>query len=189
MAYVFNDGFIGLPAITSTLAATPSITQGTATVYPASALGRVPGPRLGMIAPALDPVYGGGQFIYLLGVASTVVGSVVTWDGASSGTPTYQTVLAPSTANLAQPLAVAMSANVAGQYGWYQIQGNAVMATNGTLAAGPGPVYLAGSGQVTSTQANGKQVLNARNETATGTPAAGLAVVQINYPAAQGQIV
>lgn len=145
--------------------------------------------KLGDIIEAYDPVYGVGEFIYLLGVASTVVGSLVTWGGASSGTPTYQTALAPSTANIDQPLAVAMSANVAGQYGWYQISGQAVIATNGTLAAGPGPVYLAGSGQVTSTQANGKQVANAVNVTATGTPSAGLAVVEINRPYAQGQIV
>ena len=143
---------------------------------------------LGTIVKAVDPVYGGGEFIYLLGVASTVVGSWVTFDGATSGTPTYLTVLAPSTANLAQPLAVAMSANVAAQYGWYQIEGSAVAATNGTLAAGPGPVFLAGSGQVTSVAAAGKQVLNARNDTATGTPAANQAVVQINRPFAQGQI-
>lgn len=142
---------------------------------------------LGTIITATDPVYGGGEFIYLLGVASTVVGSVVTWGGVSSGTPTYQTALAPATANLAQPLAVAMSANVGSQYGWYQIGGSAVAATNGTLATGPGPVYLAGSGQLTSSQANGKQVLNAINVTATGTPASGQAVVAINRPCAQGQ--
>lgn len=189
MAYVFMDDFAGMPAITSSQGPTNSLTQGATAVYPATAQGRTPGARLGLIATAIDPVYGAGQFIYLLGVVSTVVGSVVTWDGASTGTPTYQTALAPSTAGLDQPLAVAMSANVAGQYGWYQIQGHAVMATNGTLAAGPGPVYLAGSGQVTSTQANGKQVLNARNDTATGTPSAGLAVVQINFPTAQGQAV
>jgi hypothetical protein len=56
---------------------------------------------LGKIVRAIDPTYGEGEFIYLLGVASTVVGSVVTYDGASTGTPTYQTALAPSTANLA----------------------------------------------------------------------------------------
>lgn len=189
MAYVFMDDFLGMPAIISSQGPTNSLTQGATTVYPTTAQGRTPGARLGLIATAIDPVYGAGQFIYLLGVASTVVGSVVTWDGATTGTPTYQTVLAPSTANLAQSLAVAMSANVAAQYGWYQIQGNAVMATNGTLAAGPAPVYLAGSGQVTSVQANGKQVLNARNDTATGTPAANQAVVQINFPMAQGQVV
>jgi len=143
---------------------------------------------IGMVVKATDPVYGGGEFIYLLGVASTVVGSVVTYNGNATGTPTGQTTLAPSTANLAQPLAVAMSANVASQYGWYQIAGNAVVATNGTLAAGPAPVYLAGSGQLTSGAAAGKQVLGAINVTATGTPSAGLAVVEINRPHAQGAI-
>ena len=61
-------------------------------------------------------------------------------------------------------------------------------ATHGTLAAGPAPVYLAGAGQLTSTAAAGRQVLGAVNVTATGTPAAGLAVVEINRPNAQGQI-
>jgi hypothetical protein len=144
---------------------------------------------LGTVVKGVDPVYGEGEFIYLLGVASTVAGSLVTWNGNSSGTPTYQTTLAPSTVGLAQPVAVAMSANVATQYGWYQIGGNAVVNTNGTLAAGPGPIYLAGSGQVTSTQANGKQVLNAVNVTATGTPAANFAVIEIDRPFAQGQVV
>ncbi len=143
---------------------------------------------IGTIVSAVDPVYGLGEFIYLLGVASTVIGSVVTYNGNTSGTPTGQTTLAPATANLAQPLAVAMSANVANQYGWYQIEGNAVVATNGTLAAGPAPVYLAGSGQLTSTAAAGRQVLGAVNVTATGTPAANQAVVEINRPHAQGAI-
>ena len=169
MSYVFTDTQLGLQPIAET-----STTQ------------RHP---LGNIVHAVDPTYGGAEFIYLLGVASTVAGSVVTYGGNSSGTPTYQTALAPATAHLAQPLAVAMSANVAGQYGWYQISGSAVCATNGTLAAGPAPVYLAGSGQLTSTQANGKQVVNAINVTATGTPASGFAVVEINRPFAQGQVV
>lgn len=143
---------------------------------------------LGSIVRARDPVYGQGEFIYLLGVAATVVGSVVTWGGATTGTPTYQTALAPATANLAQPLAVAMSANLAAAYGWYQISGQAVVATNGTLAAGPGPVYLVGSGQVTSAATAGKQVTGAINVTATGTPAANLAVVEIMRPLAQGAI-
>lgn len=145
---------------------------------------------LGTIITGWDSTtYGFGEFIYLLGVASTIAGSVVTYGGNSSGVPTYQTALAPSTAGLAQPLAVAMSANVAAQYGWYQITGAAVCATNGTLAAGPAPVYLAGTGQLTSTQANGKQVVNAINQTATGTPATNQAVVYLMRPFAQGQVV
>ena len=144
---------------------------------------------LGTIVQGIDPIYGGGEFIYLLGVASTVVGSMVTWTGNATGTPTYQTALAAATAGQAQPVAFAMSANLAGQYGWYQIQGQAVAATNGTLAAGPAAIYSAGSGAVTSTQANGAQVLNARNTTATGTPATNQAVINIDRPFLQGQVV
>lgn len=168
MAFTPTDNRLGVQ---------PIATTSTAQMHP-----------LGTKVRAYDPTYGEAEFIYLLGVANTVVGSVVTWGGNSSGTPSFQTALAPSTANLAQPLAVAMSANVAGQYGWYQLEGQAVVATNGTLTAGS-PVYLAGSGQLTSTQANGKQVLNAVSVTATGTPAAGQAVVEIDRPFAQGQIV
>jgi hypothetical protein len=43
---------------------------------------------LGTIVRASDPTYGEGEFIYLLGVASTAIGSVVTYDAS-----TYQTVL------------------------------------------------------------------------------------------------
>jgi hypothetical protein len=35
---------------------------------------------LGTVINAVDPVYGGGEFIFLKGVASTVVGSLVTYD-------------------------------------------------------------------------------------------------------------
>lgn len=169
MAYVISNNRLGLPPITDT-----------------SPIAKVPP---GTIVNANDGTYGAGEFIYLLGVASTIIGSVVTYNGNTAGAPTWQTTLAPATAGLAQPLAVAMSANVAAQYGWYQIAGNAVCATNGTLAAGPAAVYLAGSGQLTSTQANGKQVANAVNVTATGTPAANQAVVEIDRPFAQGQVV
>lgn len=169
------------------MAYTPASVQ--AGVQPIATTSTTQNHPLGTVIRADDPTYGSGEFIYLLGVASTVVGSVVTYGGVSSSTPTWQTALAPATAGLAQPVAVAMSANVASQYGWYQIAGNAVCATNGTLAAGPAPIYLAGSGQVTSTQANGKQVLGAINVSATGTPSTGLAIVEISWPFAQGQVV
>lgn len=168
MTYIPTENSLGIPAI------------GSSSSTPLTDLGRIIRGR--------DPVYGSGEFIYLLGVASTVVGSVVTWNGNATGTPTYQTTLAPATANLAQPLAVAMGATLAANYGWYQISGQAVVATNGTLATGPGPVYLVGSGQVTSAATAGKQMVNAVNVTATGTPAAGQAVVSIDRPFAQGAI-
>jgi hypothetical protein len=146
----------------------------------------------GTIIRANDPVYGAGEFIYLQGVAGTVQGLAVTWGGNASGVPSYQTALASPSATLgnkAAPIAFAMGANLAGNWGWYQIGGQAVVATNGTLAAGPGPVFVSTvAGQLTSTVAAGAQILNAVNVTATGTPAANQAVVSIDRPFAQGQI-
>lgn len=145
---------------------------------------------LGTRISANDPVYGDGEFIYLKGVASTVVGSLVVYDGASTGTPTYQTALSPATTpNDGRPVAVSMSVNVANQFGWYQIAGAAVVLTNGTLVAGPGKVYTnATAGTVSSSAVAGQQVLGARNDTAVGTPSGNLAVVLIDRPSLQGAI-
>lgn len=142
---------------------------------------------LGSRINAYDPVYGEGEFIYLEGCASTVVGSLVTWDGGAT-VPAYQTVLAAATANAGQQLAVAMSINLAANFGWYQISGTAIVATNGTLAGANVKVYLAGSGQVTGTATTGLGINGARALTATGTPAAGLAVIQIQDPQGEGYV-
>lgn len=87
---------------------------------------------LRMIVRAKDATYGEGEFIYLQGVGSTVVGSVVNY--SSSGA----TALASIALDEPDPLAVAMSANVANQYGWYQIGGLALAkkAINLSLVAG-----------------------------------------------------
>lgn len=74
---------------------------------------------LGTIVSAVDETNGEGEFIYLKGVASTVVGSWVTYSPDDWST-------ALLTADAKGPVAVAMSANVAGpNYGWYQIHGKA----------------------------------------------------------------
>ena len=65
---------------------------------------------LGTIVRAVDPTYGEGEFIYLQGIGSTVVGSWVTYNVS----PGVTALLAP---NAIGPVAVAMSANVASQYG------------------------------------------------------------------------
>ena len=74
---------------------------------------------LGTICQGYDATNGGAEFIYLQGVASTAVGSWVTYlmDGGTTA------LLA---ADAIGPVAIAMSANVANQYGWYQISGKAV---------------------------------------------------------------
>lgn len=88
---------------------------------------------LGKIVCAVDPTLGEGEFIYLLGVASTVVGSIVNYDD------NFQTALDTSaTAGPSRPLAVAMSANGAAAYGWYQISGLAVAAKSSAVSFADG---------------------------------------------------
>ena len=129
--------------------------------------------------------YGAGEFIYLAGAASTVVGSLVVYNPIG-GT----TTLAPNTANLNQPVAVAMAATGSGQYGWYQISGAAVIKKTGVPVSPSVPVYLSGTaGRVKSTAASGKQVVNGRSVNA-ATVAAGTSsvVVLIQRPHTQGAV-
>lgn len=139
--------------------------------------------KLGTIVRADDPTYGEGEFIYLKGVASTVVGSVIDFD-------TYlgTTALAPPTGGTG-PVAIAMSANVANQYGWYQIAGSAVVKAPNAMVPGAEVFMLAATpGSVDDAAVAGEQILSAKVSTTTGTPSAGLAVIQINRPFHQGQI-
>jgi hypothetical protein len=94
------------------------ITSGVAGAQPIATTSTVKNHPLGKIVTAVDPTYGEGEFIYLLGVGSTVVGSAVSYNVS-----TYQTALAPVGTGVARAIAFAMSANVASQYGWYQISG------------------------------------------------------------------
>lgn len=140
---------------------------------------------LGTRVWAQDPTYGEGEFIYLLGVASTVVGSVVKYNAT-----TYQTVLITNTANQGVPLAVAMSANVASQYGWYQIGGNAVIKKTAVAVTPQVKLYLSGTaGRVKVIASAGLEVLGARSANlATISAGVSTVVVTINHPHAQGQI-
>lgn len=79
--------------------------------------------------------YGYAEFIYLEGIGSTVRGSVV------SVNDDFLTALGAARAKGA--IAVALSACVASNYGWYQILGKGV-ATCGTVADGA-QAYLVGS--------------------------------------------
>ena len=139
---------------------------------------------LGTIVRAEDPTYGAGEFIYLKGIASTVVGSMVDFD-SYLGT----TALSPATGGVG-PVAVAMSANVASQYGWYQITGIAAVKAPNAMVAGAEVFSLAATpGSVDDAAVNGEQILNAKVSTTTGTPSTGLALIEINRPFHQGQIV
>ena len=139
---------------------------------------------LGTIVAGYDPTYGAGEFVYLLGVASTVVGSVVTYDLS-----THQTVLSAVGGNIPRAVAFAMSANVAGQYGWYQIGGNAVAAKTATVSLAAGAaVGVLTTGLIAGT-GTGKEILGAA-VAAVASAASGrtTVLVAINRPHKQGRI-
>ena len=174
MAYTIQTPSLGFPPISSTLANSTTMNAG----------GRVPGPNLGTIVHAVDPTYGAGEFIYLEGVAATVVGSLVTYDVYLN-----TTTLAPATGGKGM-VAVAMSINLAGFKGWYQIQGIAAVKAPNAMTPGADVFMLAATpGSVDDAQVNGEQVVNAVVSTTTGTPSSGLGLIQINRPFLQGQIV
>jgi hypothetical protein len=175
MTYVFTTPSLGMPPIASTNLAGTSM----------NAAGRFPGALLGQIVRATDPTYGEGEFICLLGAANTVVGSMVTWNAT-----TYQTVLSADTANEAGPVAIAMAANLAGYYGWYQISGLAVVKkTNVSWEPQKKAYQSATTGRVMDTSASGKAILGAKSANLTTvTTTTSTIVLSINRPHKQGPI-
>jgi hypothetical protein len=130
---------------------------------------------LGTIVRATDPTYGAGEFIYLSGLDSTAVGSWVTYNLDNGAT-------ALLAANAIGPVAVAMSACVTGEYGWYQISGKAVgKALSGY--ADNALVFCTGTaGSVDDTVVDGDMVHLAKGASAVDTPSTGLAEFEISRP-------
>ena len=142
---------------------------------------------LGTIVRAKDATYGQGEFIYLLGVASTVVGMVVRYNAT-----TFQTALLTVTngKNKGVPVAVAMSANVASSYGWYQISGNAVVKKTTVAVTPQVPIFISGTdGRIKVLASAGQQILGAQTANLTTiVTTTSTVVVTINRPSTQGQI-
>lgn len=142
---------------------------------------------LGMIVEGYDDTYGWGEFIYLLGVASTVVGSLVKYNAT-----TYQTALLSVTngKNKGVPVGVAMSANVASQYGWYHIGGNAVMKKTSVAVTPQVPIFISATdGRIKVLASAGQQILGAQTANLTTiVTTTSTVVVTINRPHTQGQI-
>lgn len=133
---------------------------------------------LGHTVQARHATYGYATFIYLKGVASTAAYNVVVFD-LKAGTTTR------AIAGSRGPAAVAMSANVANQYGWYMIEGSAII-TCSTVAADK-PLYATATpGTVDDVVVSGDMILGMVSKTANGTPAAGQLVAQIARPCMSG---
>ncbi len=155
MAYVIQNAIVGAQPIANTE---------TTAMHP-----------LGTIVQAFDPTYGAGMFIYLKGLASTAIGTWITYnddDGSS-------TLLA---ANAIGPVAVAMSANVANQYGWYQIRGKAIGKALTGFVDDANVYATATAGSVDDAVVAGDRVKCAKGASAVGTPSSGLAEFEIDYP-------
>lgn len=163
MAYVPHTPHLGFPPIAETRTSS-------------SAAGRsTPGPWLGQIIIAEDKTYGSGEFIYLKGVANTVVGSWVTYNADDWST----TLLA---ANAIGPVGVAMSVNVANGYGWYQIHGKAVGKALTGFLDNANVYATATAGSVDDSAVAGDLVHNAKGASAVDTPSTGLAEFEIARP-------
>jgi hypothetical protein len=133
---------------------------------------------LGTVVTAVDIAstqYGAGEFVYAKGVASTVVGSFVVFHEDDWST----TLLA---ANDIGQVGLAMSANVANQYGWYQIKGKGVGKVAASFADN-GLVYAtATAGTADDAVVAGDRVKKCIGASAIDTPSTGLAEMELDYP-------
>ena len=115
----------------------------------------------------------GNEYIYLTGVASTVVGSWVTYDELG-----ITTLLV---ANAIGPVAVAMAiTDATTDFGWYQIFGKAEASIAANTAADVMIGYETSSGVAGDGKAAGDMIYGAVSRDAVTTAA--IATVQITYP-------
>ena len=133
---------------------------------------------LGTIAQGVDDLGNSAEFIYLKGVASTIAGSVVTYNRLDNTT----TLLV---ADACGPVAVAMSANnLSTTFGWYCIKGYVladVVANSAAAAAGqPGIGRETTNGKVGDGRAAGDEINNCFQRVAT--TVAALAYIEIDHP-------
>lgn len=126
-----------------------------------------------------DPDVGEAEFIYLKGLASTAVGDAVTYDEAG--------VTTRFAAGTRGPVAIAMSANVANQWGWYQIRGLATVNVVAGVTADSNVMTTATTGSLGTGTTAGQGIGGARWMSATDTPATGKAYLMMEGPVADGR--
>ena len=150
------------------------------------------------VVPGYDPNLGGGEFMYLRYSGTIALGTVCeVTPSLTSGVIIQNATAWAGTAITGRPLAVAVSSGTVGQFGWFQVQGNAITTVQGAPAAG-NPAYWQAAGVVSPTVVISKQMVNANFATAvsqtigSGSGATVLsatqAIVTINRPFAQGAI-
>lgn len=150
------------------------ITTPVAGLQPITTTDTVQNHALGYKVGARDTTNDGyGEFVYLLGVASTVAGDAVTYNQSTGATT--RTV-----AGVTGPVAIAMSANVASQYGWYQVFGAATVNVAGAVSAGAAAYVTATAGSLDDAVVAGDLINDAYFAVAAG--GAGSTAISLNYP-------
>ncbi|KVP11967.1 hypothetical protein WJ85_17190 [Burkholderia ubonensis] len=147
-----------------------------------------------------DPNLGGGEFVYAQYGATIAAGAVVQFNQSlnANGQIVNTAVAWAGTANSGDILGIAVAASGAnGQWGWFQIGGNAIVNCSGAPVSG-NPCYWQAAGVISPTAVAGKQMIGAKFATApaitlgTGASAQVLsgtqAVVTIEVPCVQTQI-
>ncbi len=128
---------------------------------------------VGLRVYGLDATGNSAEFIYLKGVTSTIVGSVVTYDEAG-----VTTLLA---ANAKGPVAVAMGiVDAVTKYGWYCIQGTVPVDVVANCADNACMGRETTDGKVGDGKAAGDQIANFFSRAAT--TAAAIINCQIDHP-------
>jgi hypothetical protein len=151
---------------------------------------------MGVVFRGFDPALGGGEFIFAKASEALAAGDVVEITvSASGGNYTYSVQKwRATTASVGQQLAVALAAVTSGAYGFFQVEGLAIVNSNGTTAAGDRAFWQA-NGVVSTTLVAGKQALgmnamSAANATVSGYGAIGAAksLYMLQRPFGQGNI-
>lgn len=160
-------------------------TENAAGIQPIYVTSAVQNHPLGKIVRAQDADLGGGEFIYLLGATDTVAGLAYSYNAT-----TFQTVVLPVEANLNTPIAIAMSANGAAAYGWYQIEGLATVLKSAVQVTAQAKVFIsATAGRLMPTATAGRAIIGAKYANlAAVTSTVSSAIMLISRPRAQGQI-
>jgi hypothetical protein len=115
----------------------------------------------------------GNEYIYLKGVASTVVGAVVTYDEVG--------VTALLVADATGPCAIAQALTVASTFGWYLIAGSCQVITAGDVADNGNMYSTATAGAVDDAVVAGDRIKGGANFRGART-GAGLVLCQFNRP-------
>jgi len=138
-----------------------------------SATAKVP---LGTRVKARHTTYGEGEFIYLKGVADTILGSAAHYNADDFST-------ALTVADAIGPIAIAMSANVADQYGWYQVHGKNLATAVAADVADNADLYLTATpGMLDDADVAGDHINGIKAASANATGGASTIETELWYP-------